>query len=105
MPEVLKWNVIIASASLNENEKLHFKFVLPNSDNVAKNGTGGLSIIGVIYPAPIYIIGNVPVVSIFNTSSLAFAPKKSLTFISGNLTSKWKFFYNNNEINGLSYLR
>jgi len=57
-PDVLKWNVIIISAILYENEKLHFKFVLAKSVNVANIGTGGFSIIGLTEPNPIYTIGN-----------------------------------------------
>jgi len=64
IPDVLKWNVKMASANLNENEKLHLRLVFPSSVSVANVGTGGFSSIGVIYPAPPCIIGKAIDVSI-----------------------------------------
>jgi len=104
IPEVLKWNVKMASASLNENEKLHLRFVFPKSVNVANVGTGGFSNIGVIYPAPPWIIGkaiDVSIDAIYWSSPL----KKSFTLTSGRLISKWKFFCKTNAKNVFNYFK
>jgi len=47
IPDVLKWNVIIISANLYVNEKLHLRLFLAKSVNVANVGIGGFSSIGV----------------------------------------------------------
>jgi len=91
IPEVLKWMVMINSAILIENEKLHFKLFLPNSTKVAKVGTGGFSNIGVTCPAPIWTIGKALEVS--NCESGWSYPTKSATLTSGKVMLNLKFFY------------
>jgi len=100
----LKCIVKIASATLNDNEKLHLRLVFPNSVNVDNVGTGGFSSKGVIYPAPPCIIGKTDDVVI--SANCDKSPlKKSLTSTSGSVMLKLKFFYKTKAKNDFNSFR